>query len=1760
MSFRDLVARLRRARSLRSTPGSEELARARALEDALRGGDVSAELRPFVEAAKAVEAEAARPVDRMDANVARSQRAMLTAMAARAAAAAPAPKPAFSWMPRPATLAGGFAVAMAVLVFAVVVPRQDGKQPVGSFLPFASAPQAAARLLIPEASAGDAFSVAPESSDRAGVDPSSAFTLSTGVDVSAADVAQNLRVLPASGGEPVPVEVSEAGIGTLRVTPKAPLEAGTAYRITLAADVKADDGTVRAKEFTWAVQTKDVFRVLSSTPGDGSAFVPVSTAVEFVMSASGWEDPSAFFSIEPKVDGRFEAHGRSLVFLPAKPLANGQLYTARLRKGLAIAGSDRKLDADAVVRFETESVRRGRTDVGVEPQLRRLSIAVGKEPIVPVSLAYGIPANVRLVGYALPVDQAERFLRADDQIPWFASETRRRGDAYRAYAKAKAFEAPGRLLKRDGGDYLALPSSLEAGRYLVNILPTDGRDAWMYLEVTDAAVYTMADDEDLLVWTVNAGADGRPLSGLPVRFESASAQTDAQGLARLPIGAVSGTGVLRVGDGGALTSVMALSMDRMGPIWEMWNRPEQAKTVAYLMSDRPLYRATDTAKLFGLVQDRVGRGRPSEPVSVALYRSGVVEPFGSGMRTAYKEMTVNPDDRGFFEAELSWANLASGQYLLAIRRGGNDVELRDIEVQNFAKPAYAISVRPAAQAVFAGEAVTGEVQATFFDGTPAANLDLAFEAYGAAAKNLALRTDASGRAAFSVPTQAKVCNNAASGDVYACVSPNRVEISVRAAQGEEAEIFATAGVDVWNADRAVSVDGAFRDGQAVASISVRNVDLSRARLATEAREVLGDAVPSAKVSGVVIERTWERREAGQRYDEVLKRSEPVYRYQVIESPIQRIDAATDGSGRLRVAVPAKEGSSYRFVVTTLDAQGRMEAASTDIFPNRWDAMTSEEYQLSFDGVENQNVRFAPDADISVRFLKGANEVPSADHPAFLFVEATNGMIAQSVSSVPRHATKMDLRHEPNTTIYGVLYDGGFVQRSVTASLDSAARGLDVSVVSDKAAYAPGGEAVVRIQAKDAQGNAVRDARVGVAAVDEAVFAAARVSGEELPLDRLYAWIPDGIRFSQSSQYATAQEALMNQDAYGGAEMGGGGGMDRPRANLLDTAAFQVVTTGRDGSAEVRIPLPDNVTGWRVTAVAVTGDRRAGVGRAGLPATKPVFVDAILPSVVLVTDKPALRLRAVGATLSADAPVSFTVDAPTLGIQSQKIDGKAGMMSEIALPSLVAGEHAVTVRVSSALGQDAVVKKLRVVESRFRRKAFVTANLAPGAALPDAGVAKEVRALFIPTSRAAYLDRVQAMAENATPRAESRLAAAMAQKILADAYGRPAMDAIGTDGIQLSSGGIAPLPYASADVSLSSRAAFVAPDALDRVALARYFWERLRDRSATREVQMDAISGLAGVGEAVLPELQDAARLPDLSWRERLAVSRGLLALGDRSGAEAAVQPLLAKALVQDGIASVRPTASDRDAARATAEASVLAAALDLPVAAKFDAWLDRNWHSADVNDLERAAYLSRAVAAAPHRDARIVLGVSADETETIDLSDGRPQERIYLRERWDALRIVSVDGPIAMEVETEISSLPAPVKDLSIVRRYESLDGKPVDLAALADGSRIRVALEPGFGPSAPAGCYVVRDYLPAGLAPAVDISFATFRDPTLWYPMDIGDGAVEFVTCRGFVSPIRYVARVTSRGQFMAEPAMVQSLDAPSVSAVSEPKDVQVR
>ena len=79
--------------------------------------------------------------------------------------------------------------------------------------------------------------------------------------------------------------------------------------------------------------------------------------------------------------------------------------------------------------------------------------------------------------------------------------------------------------------------------------------------------------------------------------------------------------------------------------------------------------------------------------------------------------------------------------------------------------------------------------------------------------------------------------------------------------------------------------------------------------------------------------------------------------------------------------------------------------------------------------------------------------------------------------------------------------------------------------------------------------------------------------------------------------------------------------DKVRQNFKDTAHWvPFVAAGRDGKASVDLVLPDNLTAWRATATAVTGDTKVGVGRASKPASKPLQVALTLPRTLSVGEE------------------------------------------------------------------------------------------------------------------------------------------------------------------------------------------------------------------------------------------------------------------------------------------------------------------------------------------------------------------------------------------------------------------------------------------------------------------------------------------------------------------------------------------------------------
>ncbi|MCB8953589.1 MAG: hypothetical protein H6650_16410 [Ardenticatenales bacterium] len=277
----------------------------------------------------------------------------------------------------------------------------------------------------------------------------------------------------------------------------------------------------------------------------------------------------------------------------------------------------------------------------------------------------------------------------------------------------------------------------------------------------------------------------------------------------------------------------------------------------------------------------------------------------------------------------------------------------------------------------------------------------------------------------------------------------------------------------------------------------------------------------------------------------------------------------------------------------------------------------------------------------------------------------------------------------------------YASGSLTLNIPPAARVLTLSVMPQASALAPGAETAIDLQVTDANGQPVPNAEVALVVVDEAILALTNYQLAN-PLDQFY-----GQRSTYvDSTYGRATLLLANPAALLGQlqetvtteglkveatrvvmemaveEAAAGDAFSAPsavpremaldesanaaqpiqiRTDFNPLAAFApAVTTDTNGRAQVSVKLPDNLTRYRVMAVAVAGEKQFGSGEANITARLPLMVRPSAPRflnfgdqfefpVVLQnqTDEPMtvdVVLRVTNLELSGDGGQRVTVPA------------------------------------------------------------------------------------------------------------------------------------------------------------------------------------------------------------------------------------------------------------------------------------------------------------------------------------------------------------------------------------------------------------------------------------------------------------------------------------------------------------------------------------
>lgn len=181
--------------------------------------------------------------------------------------------------------------------------------------------------------------------------------------------------------------------------------------------------------------------------------------------------------------------------------------------------------------------------------------------------------------------------------------------------------------------------------------------------------------------------------------------------------------------------------------------------------------------------------------------------------------------------------------------------------------------------------------------------------------------------------------------------------------------------------------------------------------------------------------------------------------------------------------------------------------------------------------------------------------------------------------------------------------------------------LQVQITPAQEKVEPGTQETVQLEVKDSQGKPIRG-QFTVMVVNEAVL---QLTGYRPPdlIETVYAEQPISTRWSDNRfevVLAPLSSPLQKGWGYGGG-FSAGAGSTRLRTEFKPLAYYNgSVLSDRNGRATVSFKLPDNLTTWRVMAVATTEDMRFGNGDNTFITTKPLMANPVLPQFVRPGDR------------------------------------------------------------------------------------------------------------------------------------------------------------------------------------------------------------------------------------------------------------------------------------------------------------------------------------------------------------------------------------------------------------------------------------------------------------------------------------------------------------------------------------------------------------
>ncbi|MDX2100169.1 MAG: alpha-2-macroglobulin [Leptolyngbyaceae cyanobacterium bins.59] len=273
--------------------------------------------------------------------------------------------------------------------------------------------------------------------------------------------------------------------------------------------------------------------------------------------------------------------------------------------------------------------------------------------------------------------------------------------------------------------------------------------------------------------------------------------------------------------------------------------------------------------------------------------------------------------------------------------------------------------------------------------------------------------------------------------------------------------------------------------------------------------------------------------------------------------------------------------------------------------------------------------------------------------------------------------------------------------------------LQVQIQPGQTELAPGAEQTVSLTLQDLQGQPVKG-QLTVMAVNEAIL---QLSGYRLPdlVETVYAEQSISTRFADNRPDVVLEpiaSPLQKGWGYGGGRSAGAANT-RTRKDFRPLAFYQgSVMTDEKGQAQVRFKVPDDLTTWRVMAVAATEDLRFGRGDTTFLTTQPLLTNPVLPQFARPGDRIQAGLSVTNATNQSGnlsvlgevkGSIQFEENNQTSQQKSLQTDLTSGTQAyRFPLVATEPGEAIVKFTTATGTGQDAFevplpIKPLEITE-------------------------------------------------------------------------------------------------------------------------------------------------------------------------------------------------------------------------------------------------------------------------------------------------------------------------------------------------------------------------------------------------------------------------------------------------------------------------------